>query len=47
VKTDFVAKSNEFVNFTNFALDLVVEKQPADIAALLELTKDGKKFQMN
>jgi elongation factor Ts len=42
-ETDFVAKSDEFVNFTNFALDLVVENQPADITALLELSKDGKK----
>jgi len=42
-ETDFVAKSDEFINFTNFALDLVVEKQPADVNALLELSKDGKK----
>jgi len=42
-ETDFVAKSDEFINFTNFALDLIVEKQPADVPSLLELSKDGKK----
>jgi len=42
-ETDFVAKSDEFIKFSNFALDLVVENQPADIPALLELSKDGKK----
>ena len=42
-ETDFVAKSDEFINFTNFALDLIVEKQPADVPSLLELSKNGKK----
>jgi len=42
-ETDFVAKSDEFINFANFALDLIVEKQPADVPSLLELSKDGKK----
>jgi elongation factor Ts len=42
-ETDFVAKSDEFINFTNFALDLIVEKQPSDVPSLLELSKDGKK----
>ena len=42
-ETDFVAKSDEFINFANFALDLIVEKQPADVPSLLELSKNGKK----
>src|ERR1035437_1813218 len=42
-QTDFVAKSDEFINFSNFVIDIIVEKQPADIPSLLELSKDGKK----
>ena len=42
-ETDFVAKSDEFINFSNFVIDIIVEKQPADIPSLLELSKDGKK----
>jgi elongation factor Ts len=42
-ETDFVAKSDEFINFSNFVIDIIVEKQPADISSLLELSKDGKK----
>jgi len=43
-ETDFVANSDDFANFTNLVLDIVVENQPADIKALLELSKDGKKI---
>jgi elongation factor Ts len=42
-ETDFVAKSDDFLNFANLTLDVVVNNKPADIAALLELSKDGKK----
>ena len=42
-ETDFVANSDDFVNFTNYVLDLVVDNNPADVNALLELSKDGKK----
>lgn len=41
-ETDFVAKSDDFVNFSNFILELVVENKPADVASLLQLSKDGK-----
>ena len=41
-ETDFVAKSDDFINFSNFILQLIVENKPADIAALLKLSKDGK-----
>ena len=42
-ETDFVARSEDFINFANFILDIVVESKPADVPALLELSKDGKK----
>ena len=42
-ETDFVAKSNDFTDFANFALAAAVENKPADVAALLEVEKDGKK----
>ena len=41
-ETDFVAKSDDFVNFSNFILELVVENKPADVASLLQLSKGGK-----
>lgn len=41
-ETDFVAKSDDFVNFSNFILELVVNNNPADVASLLQLSKDGK-----
>lgn len=41
-ETDFVAKSDDFVNFSNFILELVVNNQPADVASLLQLSHDGK-----
>ena len=42
-ETDFVAKSDDFVNFSNFVMNLVVSQEPKDVNALLEITKDGKK----
>ncbi len=41
-ETDFVAKSDDFVNFSNFILELVVNNNPADVASLLQLSHDGK-----
>lgn len=42
-ETDFVAKSDDFVNFSNFVMNLVVSQEPKDVNALLEISKDGKK----
>lgn len=42
-ETDFVANSDDFVNFAKFVLEIVVLNKPADVAALLEMSKDGKK----
>jgi len=42
-ETDFVAKSDDFVNFTNFVMSIVVNNKPADVSTLMEITKDGKK----
>ncbi|MBI1939417.1 MAG: elongation factor Ts [Ignavibacteriales bacterium] len=41
-ETDFVAKSEDFVNFTNFAIDTLVANKPADLGALLKITSNGK-----
>lgn len=42
-ETDFVANSDDFVNFANFVLDIIITNKPKDVAALKELSKDGKK----
>ncbi len=42
-ETDFVARSEDVINFANFVLTVVVANKPADVASLLEVTKDGKK----
>ncbi len=42
-ETDFVANSEDFIKFANFALDIIVADKPKDVATLLELSKDGKK----
>lgn len=42
-ETDFVAKSDDFIKFTNFVMDIVVDNKPADVLSLMEITKDGKK----
>ncbi len=44
-ETDFVAKSDDFINFANFILDAVVSNQPANIEELLSQTFDGKSVQ--
>lgn len=40
-ETDFVAKTEGFIAFANDLLNLSLEKQPADIAALIALSYDG------
>ncbi len=42
-ETDFVAKSDDFVNFTNFVMEVLVANKPADLNALAELSLNGKK----
>lgn len=44
-ETDFVAKSDDFVNFANFVLDAVVANEPKNIDELLALKHDGKSVQ--
>ncbi|MBU0558563.1 MAG: translation elongation factor Ts [Bacteroidetes bacterium] len=41
-ETDFVAKSDDFVNFAEFVLNAIVSEKPADVEALKSLTFDGK-----
>jgi elongation factor Ts len=41
-ETDFVAKSDDFMNFSNFVMELVISDKPADLASLLKITKDGR-----
>ena len=41
-ETDFVAKSDDFVNFTDFVLEAIASKSPANIEELLKLDYDGK-----
>ena len=41
-ETDFVANSDDFINFANFVMDIVIGNKPADVAALLQISKDGK-----
>jgi len=44
-ETDFVAKSEDFVNFANFVLDTLVQNKPADVNSLLQLSMNGKNVQ--
>lgn len=44
-ETDFVAKSDDFVNFANFVLEAVVAESPSDKSELLQLNYDGKNLQ--
>lgn len=44
-ETDFVAKSDDFVDFANFAFELVIENSPANVEELAKLGKDGKTFE--
>ncbi len=41
-ETDFVAKSDDFVNFADFVADAVVEAKPADVNALLNVNSNGQ-----
>ncbi len=41
-ETDFVAKNDDFLAFADTCAKLVIDEQPADIAALSALTIDGK-----
>ena len=43
-ETDFVASSDDFVNFSNFVLDVVAANKPANIDELLVSELDGKKI---
>jgi elongation factor Ts len=44
-ETDFVAKSDDFVNFANFVLDAVVANEPKNLEELLALSHNGKSVQ--
>src|SRR4030043_483608 len=39
-ETDFVASSEDFVNFAKFAIEIVIAQHPGDVPALLEKSKD-------
>ncbi len=41
-ETDFVAKSDDFVNFSNLVLDTVVAQSPKTVEELLTLKQNGK-----
>lgn len=41
-ETDFVAKSEDFINFVNFVMDVIVTNKPADIESLMKLSSNGK-----
>jgi elongation factor Ts len=40
-ETDFVTKSDDFLNFSSAVAQLILDKKPADIDALRALTMDG------
>lgn len=42
-ETDFVARSEDFINFANFVLEILISQKPADVPSLMELSADGKK----
>lgn len=44
-ETDFVANSDDFVNFANNVLEVVDEHEPENVEALLALEKDGTKIE--
>jgi elongation factor Ts len=41
-ETDFVAKNADFIKFAQSILDLALEKNPADLDALKQLTMEGR-----
>ena len=44
-ETDFVAKSDDFVNFADFVLDAIIKNEPKNVDELLSLSHDGKNIQ--
>ena len=44
-ETDFVAKSDAFVNFSNFILDSIIAIKPVNVDELLTSKYEGKKIQ--
>lgn len=42
-ETDFVAKSDDFINFTNFVMEVLIANKPADLSVLTESSLNGKK----
>lgn len=44
-ETDFVANSDDFVNFSNYILDVVATNRPANLEELLSSELDGKKVE--
>ncbi|OGU54455.1 MAG: translation elongation factor Ts [Ignavibacteria bacterium RBG_13_36_8] len=44
-ETDFVAKSDDFVNFSKLLIEAIDKNQPKNIDELLKLTRDSKKIE--
>jgi len=44
-ETDFVAKGDDFINFSNFILDAIVANKPSNVEELLQQSFDGKLVQ--
>jgi elongation factor Ts len=42
-ETDFVANSDDFVNFSNYVLDVLISNRPSTVEALLEAEVNGAK----
>jgi elongation factor Ts len=45
-ETDFVANSDDFLNFAKKVLDIIVENRPANMDELMELEADGSKVSV-
>jgi len=45
-ETDFVASSNDFLNFANFILEVIEKQNPTNVEALLETEYNGKKVSV-
>lgn len=41
-ETDFVAKSDDFINFATFVMDLIIANKPADVQSVMQLSANGK-----
>ncbi len=44
-ETDFVANSADFLEFSNFVLNVIAEKKPSNVASLMKLEAQGKKVE--